>query len=85
MDLLVPPALADQVINDDLIVKGTQGGGGECVGNDCLDGENFGRDTIRLKENNLQIHFEDTSSTQSFPANDWRIIINDNFDGGKNR
>ena len=71
----------DQVINDDLIVTGSLG-----VGFDCLtDGsENFGFDTIKLKENNLQIYFDDTSATAGFPANDWRIVINDSTSGGAN-
>jgi hypothetical protein len=53
-----------------------------CVGNDCVNGENFGFDTIRLKENNLRIHFDDTSNSASFPNNDWRIGINDSSNGG---
>jgi len=55
-----------------------------CVGLDCVNGENFGFDTIRLKENNLRIHFDDTSTTASFPSNDWRIVINDTSNGGGN-
>ncbi|MEO1082763.1 MAG: tail fiber domain-containing protein [Acidobacteriota bacterium] len=55
-----------------------------CVGNDCVNGESFGSDTVRLKENNLRIHFDDTSTTASFPQNDWRILINDTVNGGSN-
>lgn len=69
----------DQVIADDLIVIGS-----ECVGADCVNNENFGFDTLRLKENNLRIHFEDTSNTGSFPSNDWRIVANDSINGGDN-
>jgi len=69
----------DNVILDDLIV-----GGSACVGFDCVDGENFGFDTVRLKENNLRIHFDDTSASASFAANDWRISINDTDNGGLN-
>jgi len=76
---LIAPAHADQVINDDAIIEFSL-----CVGQDCVDGETFGRDTIRLRENNLRIHFDDTSSTSSFPNNDWRIIINDGDSGGSN-
>ncbi|MBN2398515.1 MAG: hypothetical protein JXI32_09050, partial [Deltaproteobacteria bacterium] len=79
MDLLVPPAYADQVFQDDVIVQGCLG-----VGNDAVNGENFGFDTIRLKENNLRIHFQDTSNSGSFPSNDWRIVINDSSNGGAN-
>lgn len=67
----------DQVIIDDLIVTGSS-----CIGTDCVNGELFGADTIRLRENNLQIHFDDTSNAGTFPNNDWRIIINDSASGG---
>ncbi|MDO9041041.1 MAG: tail fiber domain-containing protein, partial [Desulfocapsaceae bacterium] len=78
-DFLVTPVYADVVHADDVIITGS-----ECVGFDCLtDGtESFGFDTLRLKENNLQIHFEDTSATAGFPANDWRILINSSASGG---
>eukprot|EP00978_Attheya_sp_CCMP212_P019292 scaffold53868_cov47-Attheya_sp.AAC.2 len=77
----------DQVIPDDLIVIGSS-----CIGLDCVNLEDFGFDTLRLKEvsnsnknrtmNNLRIHFDDTSATATYPANDWRIVINDQTDGG---
>ncbi|MCP9767752.1 tail fiber domain-containing protein [Lacihabitans sp. LS3-19] len=70
-------AIADIVHGDDVII-----GGSLCVGQDCVNGESFGFDTQRLKENNLQIHFDDTSVSSSFPKNDWRIIINDSANGG---
>ena len=56
--------------------------GSLCVGFDCVENESFGLDTIRLKENNLRIHFEDTSTTTGFPTTDWRILINDTASGG---
>jgi len=70
-------AHADQVINDDLIVDGSA-----CVGLDCVNGESFGFDTLRLKENNTRFHFDDTSTSASFPSNDWRLIANDSSNGG---
>lgn len=70
----------DQVIPDDLIVQGSA-----CVGLDCVNNENFGFDTIRLKENNLRIHFDDTSTSAGFPANDWRLIANDSASGGSSK
>jgi hypothetical protein len=73
-------ALADQRIQDDLVV-----GGSFCVGLDCVNNENFGFDTIRLKENNLRIKFIDTSGSSSFPTNDWQITVNDSTNGGLNR
>lgn len=72
------PMLA-QVFTTDVIVQGSQ-----CVGVDCVNGESFSFDTFRLKENNLRIHFDDTSSSASFPSNDWRIIANDSSNGGAN-
>ena len=69
----------DIVQLDDVIIYGSL-----CVGFDCVDGENFGFDTIRLKENNLRIKFEDTSVSSSFPTNDWQITINDSSNGGLN-
>ncbi|MBU0492357.1 MAG: hypothetical protein KKA73_29250 [Chloroflexi bacterium] len=69
----------DVVHYDDLIVIGS-----ECVGVDCVNGENFGFDTIRLKENNLRIKFQDTSSSGAFPTNDWQLTANDSANGGAN-
>jgi hypothetical protein len=69
----------DQVIPDDLIVQGSI-----CAGFDCVNNESFGFDTIRLKENNLRIKFEDTS-VGSFPSNDWQLTANDSAGGGSNK
>ncbi len=72
-------ARPEYTYNEDLYVVGSL-----CVGTDCVDPETWVYDVIRLKENNLRIHFDDTSATSSFPANDWRILINDTADGGAN-
>lgn len=77
--LSVLPAAADQVILDDLVVDGSA-----CIGFDCVNGEDFGFDTLILKENNLRVYFQDTSSTSAFPSTDWRITVNDSANGGKN-
>ncbi len=69
----------DVVTNDDSIITGSL-----CVGFDCVDGESFGFDTLKLKENNLGIYFDDTSTTAGFPANDWRLVANDSASGGNN-
>ncbi len=74
------PAVADQVFLDDVIVDGSL-----CVGIDCVNGESFGFDTIRLKENNLRIKFQDTSTSASFPSNDWQLTANDSANGGANK
>jgi hypothetical protein len=73
-------ALADQRIQDDLVVVGSF-----CAGLDCVNNESFGFDTIRLKENNLRIKFLDTSGSSSFPTNDWQITVNDSANGGLNK
>ena len=70
----------DQVFFDDLIVVGSI-----CAGQDCSNGESFGFDTLRLKENNLRIKAQDTSTSASFPTNDWQITFNDSSNGGANK
>jgi hypothetical protein len=69
--------MPDQVIPDDLIVQGSA-----CVGLDCVNNENFGFDTIRLKENNDRIQFDDTSTSAGFPTNNWQIRANSSASGG---
>ncbi|MEA2876618.1 MAG: hypothetical protein QOF14_1814 [Hyphomicrobiales bacterium] len=56
--------------------------GSLCVGFDCPPPGGFGFDTIVLRENNLRIFFDDTSVSAGFPANKWRITINDSASGG---
>ena len=73
-------ALADQVILDDLIVDGSL-----CVGFDCVNGESFGFDTIRMKENNVRLKADDTSVSASFPNRDWQLTFNDSANGGANK
>jgi hypothetical protein len=71
------PARPQDVLHyDDVIITGSL-----CVGFDCADGESFGFCTVKLKENNVQICFEDTS-TGTFPTNDWKIQTNDSASGG---
>ena len=53
-----------------------------CVGFDCLTNETYGADTIRLKENNLRIHADDTSTVAGFPSTDWRLEFNSQSSGG---
>jgi len=72
-------ANADVVHDDDVIIHSSA-----CIGLDCVNNENFGFDTIRLKENNLRIKFEDTSAG-SFPSNDWQLTANDSANGGENK
>jgi len=70
----------DVVYADDLIVQGSA-----CIGIDCVNGESFSFDTIRLKENNLRIKFDDTSALAGFPYVDWQLTANDSASGGANK
>ncbi len=67
----------DFVIADDLIVQGST-----CSGIDCINGENFGFDTLRLKENNTRLQFDDTSTSAGFATNNWQIRANSSASGG---
>ncbi len=68
----------DVVTADDSIIQGSL-----CVGLDCVNNENFGFDTIRVKENNDRIQFDDTSTSAGFPTNNWQIRANDSGSGGE--
>jgi hypothetical protein len=59
--------------------------GSLCVGLDCTSAESFGFDTIRLKENNTRITFQDTSTSAGFPNNVWTLTANDSASGGANK
>ena len=75
-----PISPRDVVNPDDFIVQGSL-----CVGLDCVINESFGFDTIRLKENNTRIKFEDTSASAGFPSTDWQLTANDSVSGGANK
>lgn len=68
----------DQQVIDDYIVTGSL-----AVGMDAILNENFGFNTILLKENNLRIGFDDTS-VGTFPANDWALVANSTANEGTN-
>lgn len=74
------PARADQVVPDDLIVQGSA-----CTGFDCVNGETFPYDMLRLKENNLRIAFADQSDPGTAAGGDWQITANDSANGGRTR
>ena len=71
---------ADSVVLDDAITVGSQ-----CIGQDCVNGESFGFDSVRIKENNTRIRFMDTSTSASFPTRDWQLTANDSNNGGLNK
>jgi len=75
-----PVKALDVVTADDAIIQGSL-----CVGLDCVNNESFGFDTIRLKENNTRIKFDDTSTSTGFPNHDWQLTANDSASGGANK
>ena len=75
-------ARADFLTNDDLIVSGGNSSAA-CLGIDCVNGESFGFDSLRLKENNNRICFDDTS-VSPFPAQKWELVANSSASGGPN-
>lgn len=71
------PSPDKQVINDDLMVKGST-----CGGDDCDSNETFGDTTLRLKESVLRIEFEDTDAGTNDPRTDWQLTANDSATNG---
>ncbi len=67
------PVYADQFITENLIVTGNS-----CIGFDCSNGENLDDTTLKLKENNLRILFDDTDTD----AADWWLTANDSVNSG---
>lgn len=59
--------------------------GGVCGGSDCTNAESYGFASIKMKENNTRLKFEDTSAPGAFPGSDWQISANDTFSGGANK
>jgi hypothetical protein len=70
----------DVIQPDDYIVQG-----GLCVGNDCVDGEVFSFQQLKVKHNNPRMRFEDTSAAAGFATTDWLLIANDSASGGQAR
>ncbi len=54
------------------------------IGDDVLPGMDFGENDMILSDDTLGIFFRDTSTSSSFPPNDWSIQINDVIDNGEN-
>ncbi|GAA4359852.1 hypothetical protein [Kangiella marina] len=63
-------ATADEVILDDVIINGSA-----CVGTPCINDEFFDFDTLKIKSDTPQIRFQDTSTSASFPTQDWLMGI----------
>ncbi len=76
-----PPAKIETLVTaQDEVIQGSL-----CVGLDCTTTETFGFDTIKLKENNTRIHFNDTSTSTGFPNVNWQLTANDSNSGGANK
>ncbi len=72
-------------LNEGLDVSGDIVGKDDaCFGRDCTTGMFYGYYSFRLRENSTRLMFEDTSSTASFPKNDWALVANDRDNGGAN-
>ncbi len=74
--------VADEVFFEDVIIKPEPGageGGHLAIGSQAVSNQVFGsNDKILLKDFTIRIFFDDASDpTGAFPANDWRILIND--------
>lgn len=69
----------DETTSADVIIQGSLG-----VGVDSANGQDFGFDTVILKENNLRILFDDSDDPMgTMPSNDWQIEINETTNGGE--
>ena len=68
--------MANEVITQELVVQESV-----CVGAGCRDGETFGFETLKVKSASPLELFDDTSSSASFPDNDWQIGVSDDVAG----
>jgi hypothetical protein len=73
-------APSDVVTADNAIIQGSA-----CIGFNCVNGESFGFDTLRLKEDNTRIAFVDTSTGAGYANTHWQLTANDNAIGGLNK
>lgn len=72
-----PRVLAATTITDDLVVQGSL-----VVGESALNDTEFGFDSLRLQDDAINWHFDDTSVGSRFTSGDWRIVVNDTNVGG---
>ncbi len=77
-----PPANpgANTFFTDDVSARG-----GVCAGFDCTSSESYGFASMKMKENNTRLKFEDTSASAGFATTDWQLSANDTFSGGANK
>lgn len=68
--------VADQLIDDDLVVQGNG-----CVGTDCASGTDFSNAVLKMMENNLRVRFLDITAQDSADYS-WTLVGNDSTSGG---
>ena len=71
---------AEKGAGQDLVVEGQA-----CIGSDCVPGEIFDSETLKLKTDAPVLRFEDTSLAPGDPKTDWQIVANDAVNGGAER
>lgn len=71
------PAVGDVVVYSDAKWKNRV-----CLGNGGHPGYDFGDNVFVLASDTLRIYFFDTSTSGSFPSNDWKMVFNDLQLGG---
>ncbi len=68
----------DATIDNDVIIQESL-----AIGQDAVNGENFGFNTVIIKENNTRLLFDDTDDPLgTFPSNDWQLEANESRNGG---
>lgn len=90
---IVPPDIPENLragrplrpATDTFFADDVSAAGGVCAGTDCTNAEVYGFASIKMKENNTRIKFEDTSASPGFATTDWQISANDTTSGGANK
>jgi Chaperone of endosialidase len=90
---IVPPDIPENLragrplrpATDTFFADDVSAAGGVCAGTDCTNAEVYGFASIKMKENNTRIKFEDTSASVGFATTDWQISANDTTSGGANK
>ena len=71
VSVTMPWAKGDTIFNDNVVIRQEL-----AVGKETATNENLDVTTLLLKEDVIRMHIDDTSGGLS-PANDWRLLIND--------
>jgi len=68
----------DIVENNDMIIQANLG-----IGSNIDIGYTFNENNIAIVDSIIELYFDDTSSSSSFPSSDWKIKFNDQNSGGQ--